>query len=233
LWEIFDHRARNLEFNPILLNLLKIPFCAYITTNYDPCIEFASRQHPFSLPPYKFVYPNLPVTELKNRHIFHVHGYIDPENKESVNTVVLSRNEYIDAYEKSGIVSNFLHSLFTDLDVLFIGFGWSDPVIIDIIRNVKEAREVREDIAIQRNFRLSRKRNKYSIIDIDTYTKDRETNNYLGMNGVRPIIYEKTAGSHNPLNGIVQLIQEKTLKIPLVPLPSTPNDFLAVGDKNE
>lgn len=233
LHEIFDHEARDIEFNPILLYLLYVPFRAYITTNYDPCLEFASRHLTSSRIRNNFAYPNLLATDLKNNHIFHIHGYINPDEHDSVNSMVLSRDEYNDAYENSGIVSNFLRTLFSEIDVAFIGFGWNDLVILDIIKRVKEAREVREDIATSRNMRLTRKRDKFTIIDSESFERDKEGNNFLGINGIRPIIYEKKAESHSQINKIIKVLQEKTSNIPMGPMPSFPEGLIKDGDGHE
>ncbi len=233
LGEHFDDSTKNQQFNSILINLFNIPFCAYITTNYDPCLEFASQQTPSSPIRTNFTYPNLPVIELTHKHIFHIHGYVNPYNQDSVGSIVLSRDEYDDAYNNSRFVSDFLHVLFNEIDVVFIGFGWNDLVILDTISRAKETREVREDFATQRNFRLTRARNIFAIIDLETYERDRDHSNYLGTNGVRPIVYEKIAGNHNKLIYLVHEIQEKTSDIPITPMPSPPEGLIDIGENNE
>jgi len=227
LIRIFDHRTKDTQYSPLHLNMLNIPFCAYVTTNYDPCLEFAACNSPA---PYRgniFVYPNLPVVDLKGEHIFHLHGYLAPEDQGSVNSIVLSRDEYDDAYEE--IVPTFLRTLFRELDVIFIGFGWNDLVILDTLTKAKKTREVREEVAIRRDFQLSRERHVFAIIDSDTYDKDIEGNNYIGAFGVRPIIYKKLGDSHYLLNDIIQSIQVGTSSVPVAPMPSLPEGFLDDG----
>jgi len=232
LRDFFDHNTKSQQFNHILINLLNIPFCAYITTNYDPCVEFASR-YAASSPKSTNSYPNLPITELRNEHIFHVHGYVNPDDQSSVKTIVLARDEYEDAYNNSGIVSQFLSTLFSEIDVVFIGFGWNDLVIIETISKAKETREIREEFAAQRGFGLTRARSVFAIIDSEIIERDKQGNNYLGENGVIPIVYEKTSGSHNKLNYLVQEIQKKTSSIPIAPMPSPPADIIGFGDNDE
>lgn len=228
LIRIFDHRTKDTEYSPLHLNMLNIPFCAYVTTNYDPCLEFAASNSPTPYRGHLFAYPNLPVVELKGEHIFHLHGYISPGDLGSVKSIVLSRDEYDDAYEE--IVSTFLRTLFRELDVLFIGFGWNDLVILDTLTKVKRSRKVREDVATRRDFQLARERHVFAIIDSETYDKDIESNNYIGAFGVRPIIYNKLGDRHYLLNDIIQSIQVGTSSVPVAPMPSLPEGFLDDGE---
>lgn len=127
---IFDNTKRDIPYNPILINILNIRFCAFVTTNYDPCLEFASMNLSTLAKSHSYSYPNLPLPQLTGRHIFHPHGYIDPDNPDSVNTIILSRDEFTEAYDVTQSTSIFFRTLFGDLDVLFVGFGWNDIVIL-------------------------------------------------------------------------------------------------------
>ncbi len=229
LIRIFDHRTKDSEFNSVHLCVMNIPFCAYVTTNYDPCLEFAARHSLRSLNRHPFSYPNLPPVDLKGGHIFHLHGYLDPDNHSSVNTLVLSREDYDDAYKITEVVPTFLSTLFRDLDVLFIGFGWNDFKILDNIKEANESRKGREHVATQRDIQLAREGQKFAIIDFETYLKDKKNNNYIGAFGVKPIIYEGLE-SHYQLNNILQTIQNDTSKIPIAPMPSLPEGFMDIGE---
>lgn len=223
LREVFDHTKRDLKFNDILLSVFNIPFCAFVTPNYDPCLEFATMKLPSLSRPYSYPYPNLPTSELKGKHIFHPHGYIEPNNPNSVNSIILSKDEFTDAYE---ITSKFFTALFLELDVLFVGFGWNDIVILDILEKAKQTRKAREDIAVKRNLQLSRERYKFALLDDETYQNDKKGDNFIGRLGINPIIYKKTGESHNPLNQIIEEIQRKTSKEPVLEIPTVPTGFL-------
>jgi hypothetical protein len=162
LRNIFDHRKRDIPYNPILINILNVPFCAFVTTNYDPCLEFAHMNSSSGFGRHSFSYPNLPTTELKSKHIFHPHGYFNPKDANSINSIILSQDEFSMAYETDEITSTFLRELFWELDVLFIGFGWNDIEILGILERVKQKRQLREDITIKRNLPLSRERSKFA-----------------------------------------------------------------------
>jgi hypothetical protein len=225
LLSLFDHTKRNMQFNSLLLNVLQIPFCSFITTNYDPCLEFAFSNLSAVRRCYSFSYPNLPVLHLRGNHIFHPHGYINPENPDSVNSIILSEDEFATAYEYGQETSIFFRDLFEGLDVLFIGFGWNDLSILDIVERVKKLRKIREDIAVKQNFHLFRDRSKFAIIDDDTYQRDKSNENYIDRLGIVPIIYEKKSKNHYLLTEIVQEIQRKTSKGTMMPLPTIPVDF--------
>lgn len=231
LKRIFDHKKRNQRYNPLLTNILNIPFCAFVTTNYDPCLEFAATNLSLSTKIRRFSYPNLPPTQLTGKHIFHPHGFIDPDKPDSVNTIILSQDEFSDAYEKLQSTYMFFRALFEDLDVLFVGFGWNDIVILSILEKIKQLREIREDIAVKRDFPLSRERSKFAVIDIDTFQRDKNGANYIGRLGIIPIVYEKIGDSHFLLNQLIEEIQRRTAAQTIFPIPTVPEDFLeSIGD---
>lgn len=219
---IFDHTKRDVKFNPILLDILSIPFCAFVTTNYDQCLEFATKKLPNPAIKYCYPYPNLPTSDLKGHHIFHPHGYIDPNNPNSINSIILSDDEFADAYE---ITSNFFTTLFLELDILFIGFGWNDMVILDIIEKTTQTRKNREGTLAKKNLQMSREKNKFALIDNDTYQKDTTKGNYITKLGILPIVYKKTGGSHDPLNQIIEKIQMSISKTPVATIPALPEGF--------
>ena len=232
LIRIFDHTTKHTEFSSVHLNVMNIPFCAYVTTNYDPCLEFAARHSPRSHNQHPYTYPNLPQVELKGEHIFHIHGYIDPKNHDSVNSLVLSREEYDAAYQTTEVVPTFLSTLFQELDVLFIGFGWNDFKILENIKEANKSRKVRESVATQRDIQLARERYKFAIIDSETYLKDKGSKDYIGAFGVKPLIYE-IQKSHYPLSNLLQSIQEGTSKIPIAPIPSLPEGNMDIVEAHE
>jgi len=202
----FDHTTRSQQYGSVHMGLLNIPFCAFVTTNYDPCLEFAAPFAADSSRRYSFAYPRLRSVALTGGHIFHLHGYIDPKDPDSVDTIILTNEDYEEAYEKSEIASGFLRTLFSELDVAFIGFGWKDLVLLGTLDKAKRLRAISEDFAIARNAPLGRERNNFAIIDRDTFEKDKRENDYLGKFGVRPIIYQKSGDSHYLLNLVVLLL---------------------------
>ena len=231
LMRIFDARRRDQRFNPILLNILAIPFCAFVTTNFDRCLEFATSHSPIAPQTIPFTYPNLPVTELREKNIFHVHGMIDEGDPSSIKSVVLTKDEYAEAYEGHGSTAIFLRALFSDLDVVFIGFGWTDFVVLDAVERARECNEAKDSFAYERNLPMLRQRHKFAILDKETYERDTDGDDYIGRFGIIPIVYSKPHGSHNELNDIIEAIQTSTSDIPVGPIPSIPEDYLRVESR--
>jgi hypothetical protein len=198
LRKIFDHTKRNVPYNPILINILNIPFCAFVTTNYDPCLELATMVLPTTFMRNTYSYPNSPTTKLTGKHIFHPHGYIDPQNPDSVTSIILSQDEFIDAYDVTMATSTFFRALFWDLDILFVGFGWNDIEILSSLEKTKLQRKVGADVAFKRDLRLSRERFRFALIDNDTYERDKNQENYIERLGITSIVYKKAGESHYP-----------------------------------
>lgn len=226
----FDYK-RYLPYNPILINILNIPFCAFVTTNYDPCLELASANLTTLTRRHSFSYPNLPIPQLKQSHIFHPHGYIEPNNQNSINSIVLSEDEFKEAYEETQATYMFFRSLFDDLDILFVGFGMNDIVILDILDKTKQLRKIKEGVAVKKNYQLSRQRTKFAILDNETYQRDKNKANFVGRLGITPIIYEKIDKSHYLLNQLIEEIQRQTSEQTISPVPTVPEGFLEpLGD---
>ena len=76
-----------------------------------------------------------------------------------------------------------MRTLFSELDVVFIGFGWKDLVLLGTLDKAKRLRAIREDFAVARNVPLGREMNNFAIIERDTFEKDKQKNDYLGKFG--------------------------------------------------
>ncbi len=133
LIDIFNPDNVKLGFTSVHAHLVKIPFKSFITTNYDACIELAFRDYGFVKQP--LYYPNLNASELSNNSIQHIHGYIDPENPHNtVGSIILTSGDFEQAYrDKPGSVKRFLIDLFSDQNVIFLGFNMGDKTLTDDI----------------------------------------------------------------------------------------------------
>ena len=151
LIDIFDPEKRRVNFTSLHEYLTQIRFKSIVTTNYDSCIELAFHAKGDSRKP--FYYPYLKETELGNNSIQHIHGYIDPaQPHKSVGSIVLTTSDFLEAYtDKPGSVKNFLVSLFSQQNVIFLGFNLNENALIDILNLVKEIRGEKQRIAESRN----------------------------------------------------------------------------------
>ena len=127
--------------------LSRVPFIGYLTTNYDPCLQKASRVLDMEI--QERIRPDLDPTLLsqKPRTIFHIHGIaFDSSGRNMVNTIVLTKTEYEEVYHTSASLKSLLYSAFCYKTILFLGFGMSDGdqfllEILEIARRDYESRQ--------------------------------------------------------------------------------------------
>jgi len=150
LIDVFNPKERKLNFTSLHEYLIQIQLVSIVTTNFDSCIELAfSAKGDIKKP---FSYPYLNETELGNSSIQHIHGYIDPEDPHnSVGSVVITTADFLEAYSDAhGSVKNFLVSLFSKQNVIFLGFNMNENALIDTLRLVEEIRGEKKRIARSR-----------------------------------------------------------------------------------
>jgi len=118
--------------------LARIPFKAYVTTNYDPLLIDIFSLHKnvtFSEHPK---YINLNAANLSNGEIFHIHGRIDPDDPNIKSDLIFTRSSYEKAYSKSVCpLNSFLGQLFFNHDVCFLGCSAQDEELMDILKTCK------------------------------------------------------------------------------------------------
>ena len=163
----FNPDNNRLKFTSIHTNLVQIGFKSFITTNYDSCIELAFLDLGINKVP--FVYPNLRVSELNNKSVQHIHGYIDPnDTHNSVGSVILTTEDFNEAYSDNGVsVKDFLVKLFSEHNVIFIGFNVSvkDDLLINILETVKRYREQTQSISMSRHLPPEPERIHFAILE--------------------------------------------------------------------
>jgi hypothetical protein len=111
--------------------LLKIPFSAILTTNYDKLIEHAIATRDFKIPPV-FTNHDAPTLWLRLARneffILKIHGDIErPE------TIVLSSKDYTAHIFGNRPFIQFLQLLLTAKSVLFIGTSFTEPYILRLL----------------------------------------------------------------------------------------------------
>lgn len=122
--------------------LLKLPFKAFVTTNYDPLLMYAGE---IENHPKVFRYPSLPTDALScsPAAIVYMHGlarYRDPITHDEIATgkdLVLSKSEFDAAYE--GMLRSFLEQMLAFRKVLFLGCGLREPEIQAIFQRIRDA----------------------------------------------------------------------------------------------
>jgi hypothetical protein len=140
--EIQERVAKQVDLsgqNPSQLHrlIVNLPFAGIITTNYDLLLSKADANHNFK-PPITHLNSNLR-NNSTGRFILHLHGHVgDPES------IIISRQGYDYMELKAERVRQFLAGVFQFRSVLFIGFGFSDDHIDDLLRKLKDTGAVGE-----------------------------------------------------------------------------------------
>lgn len=121
------------EGEPSLLHrlIVNLPFTGIITTNYDLLLTKADIARNFK-PAITHLNSSLRA-KLRERFILHLHGHVgDPE------TIVITRQGYDYIELKGDKIHPFLAGVFQTRVVLFIGFGFADEHIDDVLRDLKD-----------------------------------------------------------------------------------------------
>lgn len=115
--------------------IVSLPLAGIITTNYDLLLTKADKARYFNT-------PATPKTTLlgnqrREHFLLHLHGHVeDPE------TIVLTRSSYDQIVLDGSRVRKFLSGVFQAHVVLFIGFGFADSHIDDVLRDLKHDDEI-------------------------------------------------------------------------------------------
>ncbi len=119
------------EPSPIHRLVVSLPFAGIITTNYDLLLTHADTARNFKSP---ITYLNSSLrSKLSERFVLHLHGHVDdPES------IIITRQGYDYIELKGDRIRQFLASVFQIRSVLFIGFGFADDHIDNILRDLKD-----------------------------------------------------------------------------------------------
>jgi hypothetical protein len=123
--------------SPIHELIVRLPFAGIITTNYDLLLTAADKSRRFNLP---ITHKSTGLREQLHQHfILHLHGHVnEPE------TIVLTRQGYDEIKLENARVRRFLSTIFQSFVVLFIGFGFADDHVDDLLREFKETEAMGE-----------------------------------------------------------------------------------------
>ncbi len=123
----------NKDYLPILKKLKDIdPFTTIITTNIDDCLEesdlFDNERIFYELDDFR-------AQNLNPHGIFHIHGYI-----EKFKDAILTRTSYNQRYRNTQF-QDFLRGVFERYTFLFLGYGFRDTELKNIIHPIAHKRK--------------------------------------------------------------------------------------------
>jgi hypothetical protein len=220
----FDPNNDRQPWLPVHLRLVEMPFVSYVTTNYDCVIENAYKEKGYK-PIYNY-YPLLPITQILNREIYHIHGIIDPMRlAETQNSIILTRSDFDEAYKSDSKLIQLIKCLYSELTILFLGFNIKDTFMMRILKSsLLEFETTREIASIRgvgtlkniKHYALLPYHNKEQIIDPIRRRKiskemyeeiDEESSNLedeeLRSLGVQTVRYKSGGENHTPLINIL------------------------------
>jgi hypothetical protein len=201
--------------------LKKLPFAAYVTTNYDPLLAFGMRAGTV------YAWPWLPAKYLAIRgSVFYLHGMARDGTKPKVRDLVLARSDFDRAYG-TRMLPSFLVQLLTDNDVLFLGCTLREPELQAILYEMKKVyAQLRESVPTWREPELYALRNQiYESTDTMPFirarseTGERLETELLNNLGVAVIRYP-TVDEHrqDEIEQILEyLCEQYGAEIPVVP----------------
>lgn len=196
------------KFRSVHQVILDTPFHAYITTNYDCCLEnaatFLRKQTTIHY------YPELDPSFLRKSHIFHIHGFINPENpNETIGTIVLTERDYARAYRPTTVLPTFLASLFFFHTIVFIGYGLNDEDLTKIYQTTKLELELQKEFEKEENIG-TRKLNRHNIFLHNENSNRLQTIREMEL---LPIFYGGETIRHSGLEEILRYIHIHTTKL--------------------
>ncbi len=119
------------------LQISRIPFKHFLTTNYDPCIELALARAG-QAPPFvrwedddalsRFL---IGLSSSTPQSVVYLHGRFDRPD-----SIVLTESSYVNRYVKSDDARRKLLAIFMTHPVVFIGFSMTDPDLANLMREV-------------------------------------------------------------------------------------------------
>ena len=115
-------------------HLVKMPFTAFLTTHFDPCLATAAAQPGVTVRPVQS-YPLLQAADLRRGHIYYLHGRAwGKDTQGDPSGMVLTESDYEEAYHaESSALRPLLTDLFSDQTVLFIAVSLGDPGLSEIL----------------------------------------------------------------------------------------------------
>jgi len=216
----FDPNNDKQPWLPIHEKLIEMPFLSYITTNFDCILENVFSEKGL-LPNYS-CYPTLPISHIRDQHIYHIHGVVDHANLETTqDSVILTRSDFNEAYAPGSTLIKLITCAYTELTLLFIGFTITDQFMIRILESSKFEFEQTKNIAFNRGMGPLKTIKHFAMLPIPKVTEEDLRNEskeiaeivrskianderILGPLGVKTIRYRGDEFNHTELINIIR-----------------------------
>lgn len=111
--------------------LLRLPFKAFVTTNFDPYLHNLSMSDAVER---VHVYPDLPLHKGLSKAIYYIHGCYDSEDHCSYSRpLVFGAKEFARAYSSESLLPGLLLNIFIYEHIVFLGFDPSERHLTDLL----------------------------------------------------------------------------------------------------
>jgi len=210
------------DYRSIHRVIMEIPFHAYITTNYDYCLENAASSLGKSIRVHFF--PELDPSYLRTEDAFHIHGVLNPDNPHgTVGTFILTERDYREAYRLESSLPNFLASLFWFHTLVFIGYSMNDNDLIKVFQSAQLELSHKSKLELEKGIG-KRKQNRHFIFLHQDGNVRMEAIREMGL---IPIFYGGETVRHTELNKLLDFILRRTTEIQY-PKPEMNRDMFEV-----
>jgi hypothetical protein len=205
------------RYRSIHQRIREIPFHGYITTNYDLCLEKAGIALGQNI--RTLYYPELDISKLRERHIYHIHGVLESDKIEAtIGTLVLSERDYRFAYEQDDLVPGFLKQLLPYHTVVFMGFSLGDEDITKVLRTVQLSLQIRSDFEAKARIGIRKPLRQFIFLHQEEGIKQEELDKLDAQVkdlALLPIYYHGESKRHSELETILEFIRERTTSLPI------------------
>jgi len=121
--------------------MMRIKFCSYITTNFDPLLEKEAQKPEHHCNSEIYSCPALPFDKIRLRSVYYIHGKIQANSMQGPMQIILGKRDFDYYYAlQHGTLLSFLHQLLTSYPLLFIGCGLRERPLRRIFDICREAR---------------------------------------------------------------------------------------------
>jgi hypothetical protein len=151
--------------------LLSVDFKCYLTVAFDSLLLRQARTRE---PSSKFfAYPAIERGHVVlGRSIIHLHGYIGDGCQSNEPSIVLTKDEFDDAYEDNGIVSNLLVPTLENDPIIFIGCRLQEPVMTRVFAICKKHQQHRLRCQLEGGLPESKPPGRYILLPFPTPTQE-------------------------------------------------------------
>lgn len=115
--------------------LARIRFCSYVNLNFDGCLRTAMDLRESAC---VSVFPTLAPEHLSSREIYHPHGLIDNDRLVGTKQIVLTHDEFENAYDPYKQLHSLLNTLFNNFDACFIGCNPTEPNVCRLLQTCRQ-----------------------------------------------------------------------------------------------